>query len=69
MTIYRILEYRTADGVSPFSRWRATLDVHVRVRIDRVVERFYDGNLGDHKGVGEGVIETRIDAGPGFRIY
>jgi putative addiction module killer protein len=66
---YTVLEYLTADGVSPFAKWRITLDVHARVRIDSVVERFYDGNLGDHKGVGAGVIETRIDAGPGFRIY
>ena len=41
----------------------------VRARIDRVIERFVDGNLGDHKGVGHGVIETRINVGPGYRIY
>jgi putative addiction module killer protein len=39
------------------------------VRVDRVIERFVDGNLGDHKGVGEGVTETRADTGPGFRVY
>jgi putative addiction module killer protein len=45
------------------------LDVQTRVRIDRVVERFVDGNLGDHKSVGAGVLETRINFGPGYRIY
>lgn len=27
------------------------------------------GNLGDVKPVGEGVFETKLDFGPGYRIY
>ena len=69
IVVYEVLHYLTADGLSPFDRWRHTLDVQIRERIDRVIERFVDGNLGDHKGVGEGVIETRIDTGPGYRVY
>jgi putative addiction module killer protein len=69
MCLYKVLEYLTADGVSPFSKWCAALDVQTRVRIDIVVRRFYGGNLGDHKCVGAGVFETRIHAGPGFRVY
>jgi len=69
MTLYQIREYLTADGVSPFSIWRQTVDIQARARIDRVLERFGDGNLGDHKGVGDGVMETRINMGPGYRIY
>ena len=69
MCLYKVLEYLTADGFSPYSKWCATLDVQTRVRIDTAVERFHGGNLGDHKSVGAGVIETRIHTGPGFRVY
>ena len=63
------MEYLTLDGSSPFANWRGQLDAAIRARIDLVIERFADDNLGDHKGVGDGVIETRIDAGPGYRVY
>jgi putative addiction module killer protein len=31
--------------------------------------RFETGNLGDHKDVGAGVLEARLDFGPGYRVY
>lgn len=68
-TLYEIREYLTADGASPFAMWRRTVDAQARARVDRVLERFGDGNFGDHKGVGDGVLETRLNAGPGYRIY
>ena len=33
------------------------------------VVRFESGNLGDHKGVGDGAQEARVMFGPGYRIY
>lgn len=31
--------------------------------------RFENGNLGDHKTVGNGVWEARLDFEPGYRLY
>ena len=34
-----------------------------------VSTRIKVGNFGDHKGLGKGVSELRIDFGPGYRVY
>ncbi len=65
-----ILIYETEDGRAPFSEWMESIDGQpinaiVMKRLDKV-ER---GSFGDHKGVGVGVIELRIDFGPGYRVY
>lgn len=38
-------------------------------RVIARVERMAIGNLGDVKPVGGGISETRIDYGPGYRLY
>lgn len=65
----RIREYLTADGRNPFREWLGLLDRRVKARVQARVLRFETGNLGDHKSVGGGVWEARLDFGPGFRIY
>jgi putative addiction module killer protein len=41
----------------------------VQARIQARVLRFENGNLGDHKAVGGGVWEARLDFGPGYCLY
>ncbi|HMF39479.1 MAG TPA: type II toxin-antitoxin system RelE/ParE family toxin [Polyangia bacterium] len=64
-----VREYLTRDGVSLYRRWLDTLDLSVRARVQARVLRFEIGNLGDHKHVGGGVWEARLDFGPGYRLY
>ncbi len=66
---YQILEYLTSGGKSPYREWLDGLDLSVKVRIQARILRFETGNLGDYKAVGEGVHESRLDFGPGYRIY
>jgi len=40
-----------------------------RARVQARILRFEVGNLGDHKDVGAGVLEARLDFGPGYRVY
>ena len=53
-----------------FAKWVGGLkDVKAKVKIVDRIDRMKKGNLGDHKSVGKGVLEARIDYGPGYRIY
>jgi putative addiction module killer protein len=43
--------------------------VHAAAKVTTALERIADGNLSNVKSVGAGVLEYRIDFGPGYRIY
>ena len=64
-----VREYLDDIGRSPFRQWLVGLDQVARARIQARILRFELGNLGDHKQVGGGVWEARLDFGPGYRIY
>ena len=53
-----------------FDRWFASLKDKLSARrIQARIDRAEDGHFGDHKSVGEGVLEMRLHHGPGFRVY
>ena len=62
-------EFVDARGHSPFGRWIDRLDRHATARVATALYRMEMGNLSNAKGVGGGVLEYRIDFGPGYRIY
>lgn len=62
-------EYLEAGGASPFGAWFNNLDAIAAARVTVALARMGAGNMANSKGVGGGVLEYRIDVGPGYRIY
>jgi putative addiction module killer protein len=64
-----VREYLDEVGASPFADWFTGLDAVVAAKITMVLTRIGQGNLSNVKGVGQGVLEYRLDVGPGYRVY
>lgn len=53
-----------------YAAWLDQLkDLSGRARILMRVDRLVHGNPGDHRHLTDGVVEMRIDVGPGYRVY
>ena len=68
-TMLEIRYYVAADGRQPFAEWFAGLEPVTRAKVAHAVARMEQGNLSNVKPVGGGVLEYRIDFGPGYRVY
>lgn len=69
-TRYAIRDFQRSDGTVPIAEWLGKLrDARAKARIWQRLSRMECGNFGDHRSVGGGVWEMRIDYGPGYRIY
>ena len=61
--------YVDANDRAPFADWVRALDDFAAFRVAGALKRMAEGNFSNAKGVGKGVLEFRIDFGPGYRIY
>lgn len=64
-----IVEFIETSGHSPFADWFNSLDAQAARRITVTLTRLRLGNLGVTRSVGSGVLECKIDFGPGYRVY
>jgi putative addiction module killer protein len=64
-----IRAYADRRGHIPFDEWMDDLSPPVRLRIQHIINRMEQGNPGDSRSVGDGVLERRAHFGPGYRIY
>lgn len=64
-----IREFVDAKGHSPYAKWFNRLNAHAAAKVAVSLIRMEKGNFSNAKSVGAGVLEYRINYGPGYRIY
>ena len=67
--MFELRGYIDETGNKRFAKWFEGLDAIAAARVTIALTRIERGNLSNTKGVGKGVLECRIDFGPGYRIY
>lgn len=65
----RVLEYLDLQGRSVYARWIDSLTHEAAAKVVEAVFRMRQGNSSNVKTVGGGVLERKVDFGPGYRIY
>ena len=65
----RVVEYLDVNGRSPYAIWFEGLNAEAAAKVAIATYRLAQGNFSNVKSVGGGVLERRIDFGPGYRIY
>jgi putative addiction module killer protein len=61
--------YIDEKGNKPFAQWFEGLDAVAAAKVTIALARMELGNFSKVKGVGSGVLECKINFGPGYRIY
>src|ERR1035441_1718502 len=64
-----VREYIDTAGRRPFTKWLHALNVQAAAKVATALERIAEGNLSNVKTVGSGILECKVDFGPGYRIY
>ena len=69
MSDIRVLEYLDPQARSPFAAWFEGLNAVASAKVAAALYQLAVGNWSNVKGVGAGMFERKIDAGPGYRVY
>jgi putative addiction module killer protein len=71
MSLLKLITYTTSTGKQPFTAWLNDLEAKNQAIIFARLARVQLGNFGDCKLIkdGEGILELRINYGPGYRVY
>ena len=64
-----IVEYEVIQSATFLNWLKGLRDRNARARIAVRIDRIEEGNFGDHRSVGGGVSEVRVNVGQGYRIY
>jgi len=64
-----IREYIDPEGRSSYANWFNRLNAPAAAKVTTALVRIEQGNFSTTKGIGAGILECRIDFGPGYRIY
>ncbi len=56
-------------GRAPFEDWVRDLDAQALAKVTIALSRLQRGNVSNVQGLGEGVLELKLDWGPGYRVY
>jgi putative addiction module killer protein len=64
-----VREYLNREGRNLYKDWFDRLNSQAAAKVATALTRLALGNVSNVKGVGSGVLELRIDCGPGYRVY
>ena len=62
--------YQDKKGTAPFVDWlRSLKDIQARAIIRSRINRIRTGNFDNHRSIGQGIWELKLNYGPGYRVY
>lgn len=67
--VYQLTVYQDKNGWLPFDEWMESLDPTERQKIRMKIGRLALGNFCNCKSLDDGVLEVKINCGPGYRVY
>ena len=67
--MFELRGYIDESGEKRFAEWFEGLDSGAAAKVTIALTRIERGNMSNVKGVGAGVLEYKIDFGPGYRLY